>query len=267
MDTGANILLDVEDFHNYANGKGAISLVSEDFATEPLTPEKPPAKKGKNEMAAADIIGTLSQLINSRSDELKRIVEDNTAHITSLRGDVEAICQQIGEVKNKVDQLDAAFEGEKERVGKLESRITDLERYSRRWNLKLHGVTEKVEDKNVRQEVIRICQKVAPEEAERLPHAIDTVHRLGDKTEDRHRSIILQFCSRVVRDAVWRAAKECAFLQQNNLRFAEDLCKADRESRKALWPLVEKARKKGKKAYFVGGRAFIDKKEIKLPTA
>lgn len=158
MDTGANILLDVEDFHNYANGKGAISLVSEDFPTEPLTPEKPPAKKGKNEMAAADIIGTLSQLINSRSDELKRIVEDNTAHITSLRGDVEAICQQIGEVKNKVDQLDAAFEGEKERVGKLESRITDLERYSRRWNLKLHGVTEKVEDKNVRQEVIRICQ-------------------------------------------------------------------------------------------------------------
>lgn len=49
MDGGANSLLDVmDDFHNYAKDKGAIALVSEDFPSEPLTPEKPPVKKGKN---------------------------------------------------------------------------------------------------------------------------------------------------------------------------------------------------------------------------
>ncbi|KAL2095532.1 hypothetical protein ACEWY4_007680 [Coilia grayii] len=132
MDGRANILLDMDDFHNFANGKGAIALVSEDFPSEPLTPEKPPVKKGKNEMAKADIIATLSHLINTRSDELKKIVEDNTAHITSLKGDVEAICQQMGEVKNKVDQLDAALEGEKVRVGKLKSLVTELERLDSR---------------------------------------------------------------------------------------------------------------------------------------
>lgn len=264
MECGANMLIDIDDFHNYSS-KGATAMVSEDFPSEPLTPEKPPVKKGKAEMAATDIIGTLSQLINTRSDELKKIVEDNTAHITSLRGDVEAICQQMGEVKNKVEQLDVAFEGEKKRVGKLESRITELERYSRRWNLKLHGVSEQVDDKNVRQEVIRICQEVVPEEAEHLPYVIDSVHCVGEKRENSHRSIILRFSTRVMRDTVWAAAKKCTFLQNNGLRFAEDLCKADRESRKVLWPFVDSARKNGKQAYFVGGRAFIEKKEIPLP--
>lgn len=175
-------------------------------------------------MASADIIGTLSHLINMRSDELKKIVEDNTLHITSLKGDVEAICQQMGEVKNKVDQLDVAFEGERVRVGKLESRTTELERYSRRWNLKLHGVTEQMEDINVRQEVIRICQAIlAPEEGKRFPHVIDSVHRLGEKKENIRRSIILQFVSRVTRDAVWAAAKNCSYLKDNGLRFGGSL--------------------------------------------
>ncbi|KAK7925150.1 hypothetical protein WMY93_007460 [Mugilogobius chulae] len=37
----------------------------------------------------------------------------------------------------------------------------------------------------------------------------------------------------------------------------------DKETRNALWPLIETARKEGKRAFFVGARAYIDGKLIK----
>lgn len=68
------------------------------------------------------------------------------------------------------------------------------------------------------------------------------------------------------RDAVWHAAKITDFLKNNHLRISEDLSPADREKRMKLWPAVEKARKENKRAFFVGGRAFVDGVEIHPPT-
>ncbi|RVE62167.1 hypothetical protein OJAV_G00154480 [Oryzias javanicus] len=92
---------------------------------------------------------------------------------------------------------------------------------------------------------------------------IDTVHRLGRLTENANkpRGIILQFSSRTYRDAVWKAAKNNPILQERHLRFTEDLCTADRESRAALWPLIQATRREGKVAYYVGGGAYINGKE------
>lgn len=102
-------------------------------------------------------------------------------------------------------------------------------------------------------------------EAERLSSAVDTVHRVGAKNPNRRGGITLQFSSRILRAAVWNAAKKSAFLKEKGLRFGEDLCKVDRETRMKLWPLVVQARKEGKVAYSMGDCAFIDKKEIFPP--
>ncbi|KAI2655011.1 Ribosomal RNA large subunit methyltransferase H [Labeo rohita] len=51
---------------------------------------------------------------------------------------------------------------------------------------------------------------------------------------------------------------------KHHLRFAEDLSPEDRERRNKLWPLVEKARQQGCRAYFVGPKAYIDGKELVL---
>ncbi|XP_061784250.1 uncharacterized protein [Nerophis lumbriciformis] len=67
-------------------------------------------------------------------------------------------------------------------------RITEMERYSRRWNLRLHGVAKRVEDRDVREEVIRVCQALLPSDAERLPNVIDTVHRVGVKKPKGNRT-------------------------------------------------------------------------------
>lgn len=76
----------------------------------------------------------------------------------------------------------------------------------------------------------------------------------------------MQFTSRVVRDALWKAAKKSQFFKDNNLRFAEDLTLSDRERRKSLWPRVKDARAAGKTAYYIGARMFIEGVEITLRT-
>ncbi|KAL1269021.1 hypothetical protein QQF64_031310 [Cirrhinus molitorella] len=132
------------------------------------------------------------------------------------------------------------------------TRIAELERYSHRWNLRLQGVPEK-EEEDIRAESIRICIATFPEGNKNLAEKIDTVHHIGKRSLNaaRPRAVIIQFSSRVARDGVWRAAKSSEFLRGNGLHFTEDLTAFDREKRLILWPAVEKARKEGKRAYFV----------------
>lgn len=60
-------------------------------------------------------------------------------------------------------------------------------------------------------------------------------------------------------------AKNRSFLKENKLRFTEDLHTADEALREKLWPLMEAAKKEGKKAHFAGVRVTIEAKEIRPP--
>lgn len=166
-------------------------------------------------------------------------------------------------MNEKIVSIEKRVERSEESAVRCMNCVSDLERYGRRWNLRLYGVSE-AEKENVRAEVISVCQEVLPSEREKLPDAIDVAHRVGKLRQDnpRPRGIILRFISRQHRDAIWKAAKNSVFLQSKGLRFAEDLTKEDRENRYKLWPLVKRAREEGKPAYFVGGRGFINGAEI-----
>lgn len=212
-------------------------------------------------------VAQLSQLINSRSDALEKLVADNSLRIEGLKKTIDFACAEIKEIKEKSAVLEKRITNDETRLDSAELRIAELESYSRRWNLRLFGVPE-ADQQDVRQEAISVCQAILPAEKTRLSSLIDTVHRLGRKKEkeprspDKPRGIIIQFTSRVTRDAIWKAAKKSEYLQSHGLRFAEDLSKIDRERRLQLWPTVKEARHQGKTAYFVGGRAFVAGTEI-----
>ncbi len=72
----------------------------------------------------------------------------------------------------------------------------------------------------------------------------------------------LKFLSRSARDLVWKFSKANDLLSNKHLHFKEDLTAADKEARKKFWPLVEKMRKEGKRAHFVGNKTYIDNKEV-----
>jgi len=255
------------DVHDYAS-PASKEQVADPFATPfPVTPSKPPVnKKGKpsnpDEQADSAVISTLSSLINSRSDVLEGMISANALKIEGLKKTVDFVCAEVQDLKNNVKDVDTRLKAQERLTDTWETRISDLERYSRRWNLRLFGVSENYKE-DIRSEVIRICGETYPEAKSKYPDAVDTVHRLGRRSDNkRPRAIIIQFTSRVVRDALWRAAKKSQYLKDNGLHFAEDLTSADREKRKTLWPRVKEARDAGKTAYYVGARAFIEGVEI-----
>lgn len=175
---------------------------------------------------------------------------------------IKDACAEIKELKSKMTYVEKRVERSEQSTKICMARVSNLESYGRRWNLRLHGLQETAKE-NVREEVIRVCQKVLPNETV-ISDAIDVAHQTGFKhsNESRPRAIIIRFIARRLRDALWKAAKSNEFLKKQGLQFKEDLTKEDRDNRQKLWPLIKKAREDGKSAYFVGGRAFIEGTEI-----
>lgn len=141
-------------------------------------------------------------------------------------------------------------------------RVTDLERYGRHWNLRLHGLPEPTKE-NMREEVIRACQEVLPQEAAKLTEVTDVAHRLGTRrtNETRHCATIIRFTTRRFRDAVWKAAKSSKFLR-NQAWSSRRILRRRTVTVDRLWPLIKKARDDGKSVYFVGGHIFIEGSEV-----
>ncbi|CAL9699537.1 unnamed protein product [Knipowitschia caucasica] len=191
-------------------------------------------------------------------------MDDLALQISGLKKTVDFACEEIKDVKGRVGALEVRITKKESQIETSLQRITDLERYSRRWNLRLFGIEETLNE-DARKIAIDICQAVLPEDKSRLRETIDSVHRIGPKRQSgsKPRAISIQFISRVTRDSLWRAAKTSPFLKDHrDLKFAEDLSKEDRDRRSKLWPIIEKARSEGKKAYYVGCRGFIDGKEV-----
>lgn len=115
----------------------------EDFPPLPITPTKPPLPKKPSIIqprkehvpGSDDAFRSLADLINSRSDALERMME-------SVRGEIKAL-------DKKVTHIEGKLEGTEISALKTSSRVSELERYSRRWNLRLHGLKETREE-NVR---------------------------------------------------------------------------------------------------------------------
>ena len=146
----------VHNLHNYCMAdKPVISLVDSEFPPLPITltslPSKPPApKKMKSnrslDMNDGDIVQKISNVLNTRLDSLEKnmekLISDNTLKIEGLKQTVDFTCAEIREVKGKLTQVDArACETEK-KMSLVDQRVTDLENYPRRWNLRLYGVPE-----------------------------------------------------------------------------------------------------------------------------
>lgn len=247
--------------HDYSDNGMDCNLQTsfeEEFPPLPVTPSKPPLPKKPSfhtnkdtGFGSIDAVRSLTDLINTRSDTLEKMME-------SVRDEIKALNEKVVHIEKRVERNE-------DTVLKTMNRVSELERYSRRWNLRLHGLPENREE-NVRALVSTVCQTILPEEKEMLPAAIDVAHRVGKPRQDntKPRSVIVMFISRRYKEAVWKAAKNNSYLQNKGLRFTEDLTKEDRENRQKLWPHIKKARDEGKTAYFVGGKGFVNGSEIQL---
>lgn len=232
----------------------------------PDTPTNSPAPKkinsGQAEPSLYDLQMTILKTVNDRADELAKLISSNAADIKELKTSLEFAHEEIVEIKTENAAMKKLCGKQQMEITSLQERITDAERYRRRWSLRLYGLQEQ-ENKNLKQRVADIFSKMPQELESRANGGIDIAHRLGKRTDGKIRGVIILFALRSVRDEVWKTAKNNTYLREKKLRFGEDLTKEDKEKRALLWPLIDNARKNGSKAFFVGIRGYIDGKEIR----
>lgn len=92
---------------------------------------------------------------------------------------------KVGENERHVKEILA-------QVSQLQMRSDNAKRYSRCWNLLLHGMKETPAE-NLRVEVLKILGLLAPEDKENMGFLVDTVHGVGVHRENATRPVIVQF--------------------------------------------------------------------------
>ncbi len=174
---------------------------------------------------------------------------------------ITAVCNQLKGVEIQVQKNVKQVKELTEQVFKLQQRSDDAERYSRRWNLRLYGMKETAGE-NIRVDIMKLFATLAPEDKEKIGFLVDTVHRVGVPRDNTNRPVIIQFTMRNFRNKIWKISRENDLLKEKKLMLKEDLTLADRMERNRLWPLVEAARKQGKRASFRGPDAYIEGKKV-----
>ncbi|KAK7904874.1 hypothetical protein WMY93_017481 [Mugilogobius chulae] len=198
--------------------------------------------------------------------ELTQKMDDQTLRFIRFEKKIEENTAAIAKNQKDIMELQTEIKLLKKENTTLRSASDEHARYKRRWNLRLAGLPEK-EDENVRDTVIGILTRIIPVSVDRLRDTVDTVHRLGKKenpatSNNVPRSVIIQFGMRTVRDEVWKKSKDARVCKELHISFKEDFSKEDRAARAKLWPLVQDARKRGKRAYLKEGYALIDNKRV-----
>ncbi|KAK5883614.1 hypothetical protein CesoFtcFv8_019919 [Champsocephalus esox] len=230
------------------------------------TPTKGPNPKkskvhGETQMAE-DSSSTILQAIQVLSGKM----DEQTELLKKFEKRIEANTEGAKENKKDISALQKKFDDLLKDNTLLRKSGEEQARYKRRWNLRMNGLPEK-EGENTREVVIGILTRVVPLSVEKLRDSVDTVHRLGMKgnaatSNNTPRSIIIQFGMRTVRDEIWKKSKDARVCIEMHIRFKEDFSKEDREARSKLWPLVQEARRKGKRAFLKEGFALIDNKRV-----
>lgn len=215
-----------------------------------------------NEHAKVDTANAILQAVH----ELTKKMDDQTQRFIRFEKLIGANSLAIDKNKKDISELQSQVVHLKKENAILKSACEEHARYKRRWNLRLIGLPEK-DDENVRETVIGILTRIVPMSVERLRDTVDTVHRLGKResaatSNNVPRVVIIQFGMRTLRDEVWRKSKDARVCKDLHISFKEDFSKEDRLARAKLWPLVQEARRRGKRAYLKEGYALIDNKRV-----
>lgn len=207
-----------------------------------------------------DAVKSLMSMVESFNSRLN----ENTLAIANLAKSLDFSSKEIKDCKDKMKILETQMSAVTAENKELKEQVLESERYKRRWNLRIHGLKEN-EGENTRERIIKILSKIAPQWTAKMEDVVDSAHRLGRKIDGKTRQIIVQFTMRIQRDAIWRASKNHAACEEYGVRFTEDLTKADKEARDAVWPKIKRARALGQTAFYRGATGYINNRPIPVP--
>ncbi|GAA6073639.1 uncharacterized protein LOC107686071 [Tachysurus ichikawai] len=257
-----------ETEHDYAMEVTVINKRERGAGSLPTTPCKTPAEKRvkptdereKIEISNETILEAILNLEKRMDEKLADLSEQakqSSAMIASLTKATQFNTEEVNECKKRVKDLETQNEHLRKDNCDLKERVREQERYRMRWCLRIIGIEEKKDEDH-----IQLLSKIAPEMNAKMDEAVDIVHRLGRRMDNKNRNVIVLFTQRRVKDEIWRCTKTSLIRKTEGVPFAEMLPMEDLEDRRKLWPQIDQARWAGKVAFFRG--PYIDGRRIEI---
>ena len=146
---------------------------------------------------------------------------------SNLTDAIATLTDKVERLTNELCKKDVMIQKLEQRVEKLEEAADNTEQYSRRPNLRVHGIAEQA-DENTDQLIVKSVNDQMQFQPPIQPNQIERSHRLGPKTSadgtKGERAIIVRFRSERVRDEVYRSRFKLKTIQPDKRVFInEDL--------------------------------------------
>lgn len=195
------------------------------------------------------ILGTMEGMQKSQANIETKLAEV-TARIDAVEQQLSSLNKMGEQVKN-VENMLSHLESD---LSALYRKVDDLENRSRRKNLIIYGVEESNNEtpdeleRKVKDEVIE--QKLGL-----TVSGIERMHRLGRKSENKSRPVIIKFIDHREKTSILSAAYE---LKGTSKSIAEDFSKRVREQRKQLWESAKAEKDNGAKVKLIYDKLSVD---------
>lgn len=181
-------------------------------------------------------------------------IEDKLSTLTDRLDRFEKQLTDLNVVTNQVKVLETSVSRFDEQISELINKVDDLENRGRRNNLIIYGLEEPNKE---------TYEQLEATVKDNLFHGIlgltvsgiERCHRLGRKTSEKPRPVILKFVDYREKIAVLKASYK---LKDTNFSLSDDFSKRIREIRKQLWRSAAQEKEEGAKVKLLYDKLSID---------
>ena len=143
----------------------------------------------------------------------------------------KAVC---GQIHKEVGELREIIKNKDDQIRKLEVRVRDLElkqddaeQYSRRNSIRITGIDESASE-DISEKIIKLCNESLEVEPPVTLEQFDRIHRVGQRSEDSPRPVLVKFATYRTRNVVFRSRRK---LRQKNRQEQGAQAEADDHSK------------------------------------
>lgn len=151
------------------------------------------------------------------SPEFKNILVTTTTSVVSTVIQEAVHTTLDKEIQEKIEPLNKQIKDLSDELDRVRMHANDNEQYSRRCNVRIHGIPEK-KDENCYGVVTEFCKQDLG--CELGVHEIDRTHRVGKPNDNSPRALIVKFCSYQSKAKVMKSRRN---LKGSSLYVNEDL--------------------------------------------
>ena len=159
-----------------------------------------------NESNVTTLLANLQKEISNINEKLNEVISNNS----NLKKDLKILTAE------NIELYDLIYD--------IEHQTNTLNQYTRRENIEIRNIPERINQRNVEQYVLEVLESIG---IKLVPYDLVAVHRLGKFIEGKNRNVIVRFVNRKNAFSCLRNAKKLAISnthEYKKLYIIENLC-------------------------------------------